>query len=383
MKLKSYFSASVGEAIERARQELGADAMLLNSRKLAAEQKHLGSYEVVFGVTGELAASKKTPAVPTSARPAEKPGTDALAREMAEIRKQLETVKQSISGATFAGHVEASPRPEIRAIHQLLLDADFSSSLAEELIAAAEMRSVSDHFESYVAAESAENIEKNLLVEIDRRFAVSPELGKPGADRRIVMLVGPPGAGKTTTLVKLAVKYGLSARTPLRVLSTDTLRVGGAEQLAAYARIIGIGFDAVHSMAGLSQMLEENRSKRLVLIDTPGFGSGDMEEAQQLAGFVKRNPEIEVQLVLPAYSRLSVLRKFSERFEIFRPSKLLFTHLDEIETTGGILEHAMKTGLPLSFLANGQGIPQDFVEATKPRLTEWLSYRSQAAALSA
>ena len=139
----------------------------------------------------------------------------------------------------------------------------------------------------------------------------------------------------------------------------------------------------MHSIAGLSQTLEENRAKRLVLIDTPGFGPGDMEEAEQLAGFVKRNPEIEVQLVLPAYSRLSALENWSKRFEIFRPSKLLFTHLDEIETTGGILEHAMKTGLPLSFLTDGQGIPQDIAEATKPRLTDWFSRRSKAATPSA
>jgi len=383
MKLKSYFSVSVGEAIERARQELGADAMLLNSRKLTSEQKHLGSYEVVFGVTGDFPPPKMTQAGTPCTQASEAPGTDVLAREMAEIRKQLETVTQSIAGANFPGSLNAPRRPELQEVHQRLLDADLSKPLADELIGAAELRAIGDPFDRQLSSPSMENIEKSLVAEIDRRLAVSPELGKRGADRRMVMLVGPPGAGKTTTLVKLAVKYGLSTRTPLRVLSTDTLRVGGAEQLASYARIIGIGFDAVHSTAGLRQMLEENRAKRLVLIDTPGFGPGDMEEAEQLAGFAKSNPEIEVQLVLPAYSRLSSLEKWSKRFEIFRPSKLLFTHLDEIETTGGILEHAMKTGLPLSFLANGQGIPQDIEEAKKPRLTGWLSRSSKAATPSA
>ena len=108
-----------------------------------------------------------------------------------------------------------------------------------------------------------------------------------------------------------------------------------------------------------------------------------MDEAAQLAAITRSHPEIEVQLVLPAYVRSTALEKFWDRFEIFSPSKLLFTHLDEIETYGGILEHAMKTGLPISYLTNGQGIPQDILEATKPSLTAWISDRSAVAALSA
>ena len=208
MKLKSYFSVSVGEAIERARQELGADAMLLNSRKLTAEQRHLGSYEVVFGVTGELPPQKKPQAGVASTPTVEAPGADALAREMAEIRKQLETVTQSISSANLSGHLNEPRRPELQELQQCLLDGGFSHALAEELMGAAEMRAIGDPFARQVRTPGTEHIEKSLVAEIDRRLEMSPELGKRGADRRIVMLVGPPGAGKTTTLVKLAVKYG-------------------------------------------------------------------------------------------------------------------------------------------------------------------------------
>ena len=387
MKLKSYFSASIGEAVERARLELGPDAMLLNSRKLAAEQLHLGAYEVVFGVGAEVppAAGKFQASVPS---PIPKTPGDSLADEMAEIRRQLETMKHSIAGAA-AGRWQPPRYPELEAFRGNLLEGGFSATLAAEIIDAAEKQLNLEPTQAGNNSQSqnqsttnTQSVDRTLLAEIERRFEVKPELGKGGTDKRVVMLVGPPGAGKTTTLVKLAVKCGISTRTPLRILSTDTLRVGGTEPLATYARIIGVAFDEVHSMVGLDQALEESQNKRLILIDTPGFGPADMDEAAQLAAFVNTRPGIEVQLVLPAYLRSAAFKNFCERFEIFAPSKLLFTHLDEIETYGGILEHAMKTGLPISYLTNGQSVPQDILDAAKPFLTGWITTRSSVATFS-
>ena len=389
MKLKSYFAKSVGEAIERARGELGPEAMLLNSRKLSAEQMHLGTYEVVFGVASEVLPARKAQAPVQAAAPSQ---SDNFASEMAEIRRQLETMKQSIASgsAAPAGRFHPPIRPELEMLRHDLVDGGFSHALTAELIEAADkqLRAELNPFGPNSGYKNLnlpdpQTAERALLAHVESRFTVNAELGKPNSNRKVVMLVGPPGAGKTTTLVKLAVNHGLSTRTPLRVLSTDTLRVGGAEQLGSYARILGVGFEAVQTLFGLDQALEECANKRLVLIDTPGFGPADMDEAAQLAAFTRAHPELEVQLVLPAYIRSSALEKFWERFEIFSPSKLLFTHLDEIETYGGILEHAMKTGLPISFLTNGQGIPQDILEATKPSLTSWISERSAVAGLSA
>ena len=82
--------------------------------------------------------------------------------------------------------------------------------------------------------------------------------------------MGPPGAGKTTTLVKLAVHYGLTSRRPVALLSTDTYRVAAAEQLRSYAAILGVAFQVVETVGALAQSLEEHRAKDLILIDTPG-----------------------------------------------------------------------------------------------------------------
>ena len=389
MKLKSYFAGSVQEAIERARQELGPDAMLLNSRKISAEQRHLGAYEVVFGVGTDSQVPRNNP-VRNSPTRVTGMSDDLLAQEMAELRKQIESVKKSLSQSEGPKQSEEPERArELEELHTRLRASDFSEQLAGGLLNAIESR-VLPAFEPHGAAKKgnfpdltsasgslAERAELELIGELERRFEVKPELGKSGVDRRVLMLVGPPGAGKTTTLVKLAVKCGLSTRTSLRIISTDTLRVGGSDQLASYSRIVGAGFEAVQTTTALEQALEESSSKKLVLIDTPGYGAAELDEAAELATFTKRHPEIEVQLVLPAFARLAVLQKMSERFEMFQPAKLLFTHMDEIETPGPILEHTIQTKLPISFLCNGQAIPQDLVEASKERLTEGLSTRSR------
>ena len=213
-------------------------------------------------------------------------------------------------------------------------------------------------------------LQRALLAELHDRIQVQPEIGRSGAEYRVMLFVGPPGAGKTTTIAKLAVRLGLGKQIPVHLLSLDTMRVGGSEQLGTYARILGVGFDTIYNTAALGKALEEHGGKKLILIDSPGYAPAEMEEAAQIARFLQHYPEIEVQLVLPAYLSSSALIKFSQRFSLFQPEKLLFTHLDEVDTTGPVIEHAVRSGLPVSFLANGQSITGDLHDATKTKLTE-------------
>ena len=429
MRLKSYFAESVQDAIDQARTELGPEAMLLNSKKIATEQRHLGAYEVVFGLTDELLLHKPMPvspalatsiveeplpaqpvspkatsrgrkkttpfiapvmeeivpkayvATPTASRKAKpapvSPPSNDLAEELAELRKQIEGVKHSLSSAAQVKERKTAPgiftdRGEIQS---QLAEFDFSESLTNELLAAAETRGASG-FESAPGLLSnfeqggLSGLQRALLAELHDRIEVRPEVGKPGAERRVMMFVGPPGAGKTTTIAKLSVRLGLQKRIPVHLLSLDTMRVGGSEQLGTYARILGIGFDAIYNTAALGQALEEHGANKLILIDSPGYAPAEMEEAAQVARFLQHYPEIEVQLVLPAYLSASALTRFSQRFSLFHPEKLLFTHLDEVDTSGPIVEHAVRLALPVSFLADGQSITGDLHDATKSKLTE-------------
>jgi flagellar biosynthesis protein FlhF len=357
MRIKSYFAHSVQEAIDKARLELGPDAMLMNSRKTDPELRQLGTYEVVFGLADNPAASE--PLAP-AAQALAVPNSDVLIEEIAELRRQIETVKRSVSRPAAARNSAESEE-----MHANLCAAGFSEDTAQEILQAADKQNVP------------------VIEEIGSRFQISPGIGTDESGPRILVLVGPPGAGKTTTLVKLALKYGVASRNPIQILSTDTLRVGGSDQLAAYARILGVGFQAIHSTASLATALEENRSKKLIFIDTPGYSAGNIDEAAELTRFLAAQPNIDVQLVLPATLRVNAASRILKRFTGFHPGKLIFTHFDEAETLGAMLELAMRTKLPISYLGTGQQIPEDLEEASKPKLTAGLSNLAPRAALSA
>src|SRR5579875_2825174 len=205
MKIKSYFAPSVQEAMEKARVELGPDAMLMSSKKTGAEARRLGAYEVVFGLSNEASAGQA--AAPERAETrviaggAPAGGSDALARELADLRKQIENVRRSVSRQGYSRTATPLAGAGLSELHDMLVNADFSEDLAHELI-----ESVSARTPELDATDQLSNL---LRDEIERRLQVSPELGVRGAEQRVVALVGPSGAGKTTTLVKLALKYGI------------------------------------------------------------------------------------------------------------------------------------------------------------------------------
>jgi flagellar biosynthesis protein FlhF len=379
MRIKSYFADSVTDAMEQARRELGPEAMLMDSKKTELELRSLGAYEVVFAVAPEdvrpveIRPFKAAPVVAASssaARPETRLGDD-LAQELAELRKQIETVKRSVDRQPAPIQKGTGLSADGADLVSRLTAAEFSEDLARELVAAAENRRAHE-------GPHGAGLDAALRAEFEQRLRFSPSLGLPEAEPRAVLLVGPAATGKTTTLVKLALRYGLRARQPLQMLSLDTLRIGGWEQLACYARIAGLPCQPVHTPAALDQALAEYRQKKLLLIDTPGFSPGDDDQSRGLAAWLATHRQfVEVQLVLSAAARSSGNLAAIQRFAPFAPAKLLFTHMDEAGGYGPVLETALRSGLPISFLANGQQVPEDIEEASLERLLGSLALGAQ------
>lgn len=331
MKLKSYFSATVEAAVELARKELGEDALLLHARPATPETKHLGAYEVVFSCS-------EMPAGPVSATP-------SVAQELSEMKREIERLARCLGGPK-----NVSEDPEL-----------YARLVANEV--------------DPVLAQAV-----NGGTPIEEFFEVDSTLGCHGAERAVVVLVGPPGAGKTTTLVKLAAHFGLASRRPAHILTADVFRIAAADQLRSLAAILGIGCDVVETPVALAQALEEHRSKDLVLIDTPGLARGEMEDGADLARLIATHPEIDTHLVLAASMKPADMARVAERYSIFQPKKLLFTRVDETERFGAIISEAWRRSLPVSFLATGQQIPDDLEAATKEGLALLASGRVQKTA---
>jgi flagellar biosynthesis protein FlhF len=384
MRLKSYFADSLQEAIEKARVDLGPEAMLVSSRQTSADLRDLGSYEVVFGVDGASAKKEPKPELPKLPEPAPAavPAGDMVLRELAELRQQMETFARTLSRSQSARTTVELP-PELARVLDRLVAAGFSEELAREIAEAAAAHVPRDR----AAQPNSDLFSRELLraaveQELSTRFSVEPRLGEDGENSAVVMLVGPPGAGKTTSLVKLALNYGLKARRPIRLLSLDTLRIGGCDQLQRYARILGTALQQLDTPAALETAVLGNVQPGLSLIDTPGFAAADEPELRQLA-LAARHLPIDIHLVLPAYTRLDAAARIAQRFSSFHPTRLLITHMDASAGPATPIELAIRTALPLSFFGTGQQVPEDLKEADKAALLTELIPRERAASSAA
>src|SRR5580700_398324 len=371
MKIKSYYSRSVECAIAEAREELGPEAMLVESRKAAPDARHLGEYEVVFALTSDGPQATMKSAGPSGAASATAP-RDSLSHDVAELKKELEGMRRAITRTAFAPPQWLSGAPDLSDAYAVLTANEVAPDLAREIVQSAEARS-SGGARSKVAElnqpRDSGAYQQALIQELASRFTVKPALGRTESGARITALVGPPGAGKTTTLVKLAVNYGLACRRPVLMISMDNHRIAAAEQLRSYAGILGVGFQVLETVSALAQSIEENRSKDLILIDTPGLGFTEISDSSALARFLSTRADIDTQLALAASVKPADLARMVDAYQVFKPQRLVFTKLDETTSFGPIFNETVRTGMPLSFFATGQRIPEDLEEVTPGRLT--------------
>ena len=387
MRIKSYFAQSVQDAMEKAREELGPDAMLVHSKNTEPELRQLGKYEVVFGIaTTEARAAAPVETQKPDSRDSHA-AADPVLHELSDLRKELEVIRRSISrqGKT-TGFRRFSPEMEDLVVR--LERSGFSTEFAEEIVASVEAgcrldpdRSVRQ-LHSLKESFSRDALESAAHTEIERRIQVSAELGTRESESRAVMLVGPPGSGKTSTLVKLALQFGVKARTSVDIFTTDVFRVGAWEQLGRYAQIAGATFESVQSVTALAASLERRSNRRLVLIDMPGYSAAEMEEAAEWAEYAQQS-RIDVHLVLPVTLRTRVALDSIERFKLFGCRKLILTHWDELDSAAGACELIAKTGLPVSFISNGQQIPEDLHLASASELARQAMPRLKSAVVSA
>ncbi len=368
MRIKSFFAASVEQAIQEARQELGPDAMLITSRRSSPEARNLGAYEVVFGLQSAGAAS---------AKPRPKAPAADLSGELQNLRVQLQEIKSTLQGARSAENAT----PDAEELFSQLVSLDLSRNVARDVVASAirlrDQLSIEPSSPPLsLQAYAAELVSKRL------RFA--PNLPAQTLETgKVMVFVGPAGAGKTTTLIKMAIREGLANRLSIRILSVDPYRVAAHEKLRSFAGIIGVGFTAVNSVQEFAGAVEESRIKSVVLVDTPGYSPSEVAQLKELAGCLERTSNKQVHLVLPASMKRESMARSIRDYAALQPDYLLFTKLDETDSQGAILSTALEADKPLSFFANGQNIPEDLEPASAPALLASVFRREPEEAVSA
>lgn len=177
----------------------------------------------------------------------------------------------------------------------------------------------------------------------------------------VVALVGPTGVGKTTTIAKLAARYAqIHGPDSVALVTTDTYRIAASEQLQTYARIIGCPIKVARDADELNAVLVQFRQRRLVLIDTAGMSQRDIRLSEQLATLMENSRlRIRPYLVLSATAQASVQNEIVRQFKRIPLSGCIFTKLDESLSLGEVLSTAIHNSLPISYLTDGQQVPED------------------------
>ncbi len=317
-----------------------------------AEKVHLrGNLETV---TAKPSYSAPRPVAPVAkerpmqiAMPEEKQSnlSDNLLLEMSKELKSLRSAMNSkLSNASWSHNPQANP---VRAeLLQHLAGMSISRKLSVK---------IANRFANHTNAELVFSQAQELLTKV--LPVADDDLLQNGG---IAALVGPTGVGKTTTIAKLAAKFILKhGPRQVALITTDNYRIGAHEQLNTYGRILGIPVRVASSAAELCNIINGFADKRLVLIDTAGMSQRDMKLVEQINTLQQSGQDIKSYLVMSAATEYKAMNEIIKAFQVFNPQASILTKLDEAATIGSAISAIIEHNLPLSFIADGQQVPED------------------------
>ncbi len=383
MRVKKFVAESLKSATDRMRAELGPEAIVLSTRSvprggmLSFVAKDM--IEITAAIddlplrpqagTGSLlhgqeayraAAGTRRPAPPARLRSA---GDDPDSR-VAPVGAEVRLLREDVDGLRttlreIAGYMKHSRMPSLPALladaYSRLVASGIDTGFAAEITQAV-YRKTGD-----AGLDDPSVVTAGLRAALAAAFTIAPP---PSAvARRTVVLVGPTGVGKTTTIAKLAALDKLTRGRALGLVSADTYRIGAMEQLRTFAGIADIPMEVAYEPADIPGVLETFRDRDVVYVDTVGRSQRGAQDLTDLLEFIEAVEPDEVHLVLSAATGFRTQREVVERFRVLGPNRLLFTKLDETATPGTLARIAADTGLPVAWVTTGQTVPDDIVPA--------------------
>ncbi|MDR0248455.1 MAG: flagellar biosynthesis protein FlhF [Oscillospiraceae bacterium] len=286
---------------------------------------------------------------------------DPKNQKLTALEDKIDTLATTIT--TLAGKLQLSTdtmraglTPEMERYLVSLIDNDVNSEFARSIA-----REASDIQQKHNAP--ADEVLEQLLRQ---------SLGEPSPvrlkrfKRSVVVLAGPTGVGKTTTLAKLSAVYMLNHHAKVGLVTADTYRIAATEQLKTYAELLEIPLSVIYTPSEITDALKDHQDKDVVFIDTAGKSPGDATLEEDLATLIRCSDCDEVHLVISATTGFSGLMNIINNYNFLRDYKLLFTKLDETPSWGTILNARFISDKPISYLAFGQSVPDD-IEVMPPR----------------
>ncbi len=357
------------EAIERIKEKFGQQARILTHRRVK-----LGGFLGMFQkegveVTGFIAqqpGSKNSINVEEEKRKI----LDNLKGDSKMLETLLEEVKSIKENITSVPKNGDNLHHSLQKVRSILIKNDFSPSYIETILTRCKKVFSLEELEEYDSVESKVLgwIEESIPIYQAEEIETKP---------RVCILVGPTGVGKTTTIAKLAAIYGIGTKDEkpvnVRMFTADNYRIGAKKQLETYGDIMGIPVAGIETYQDFKKKLSIFGDADLILVDTTGKsprnhkGLAEMQEILDACG-----SQAEIHLTVSATTKDSDILEIMRHFEPFNYSSIILTKLDETVHIGNLISVFSEKKKPISFLAFGQGVPQDIEKATAEQLMKYL-----------
>jgi flagellar biosynthesis protein FlhF len=366
---------SAREAMEQIRQMYGEEAVIYSHRPVK-----IGGVLGMFAKAGvEITGSvgdAETMAGPKTRERAERERLRNEREKLVEVSSgrtyqrlvdEISGLREQLQVGLAAPVIPATDHPTLRHVADLLDRNDFSPSYRDKLLADVRGTHSLDSLDDIDAVEHA----------VVRAIALGQQVVEPpfhgGAAGGVFILVGPTGVGKTTTVAKLAAMYGVArggdAPRRVRIITIDNYRIAAREQIAKYGEIMRIPVASAESAAELRKQLALAEDADLVLVDTIGKSPADYERLAEMQTVLSAaGSRRTVHLAVSATTKRRDLLTIFAQFEPFGCEAVVITKLDETTTVGGVLSCLLERQKPVSYLCDGQTVPQDIEPASVVRL---------------
>jgi flagellar biosynthesis protein FlhF len=410
MKILTFSGSTPAEALKKAQLEVGEDAMLIETREI--QKKSLGKtalYEIVVGIEKEAApkAPPKAREPLTQQRPLAQKSNDVLyniseaakqiskiaevtneerspkrenvvqSEDLKKIKDEIEKLGDKVKLIQNMFWEEKSPKnsfpipPEFAEIYRLAQQSGMNQEHLDEI-----MQLTLEHMPSKMR-ENSETVKRYFQTLLRKMIPVRMESIPKAGSKKVVMLVGPTGVGKTTSIAKLAARYSyfLDKKYKVGLVVLDTYRIGAVEQLMQYARMMKLGIETVVDPPEFSNALNSLRYSDYILIDTMGSSPYDKGKIEKIYECLRSNSteySVDVVLVLPSSIKFEDLKITYENFAPLGIDTMMFTKLDETRGFGNIFSLVYETKIPISYFSIGQEVPEDLVLSSSDFLIDCL-----------
>jgi flagellar biosynthesis protein FlhF len=287
---------------------------------------------------------------------AARPGDPAIQLVLNEVRDIKEKIEKQNSPAPREEH------PTVSRIEEILVLNDFSLSYREGIRNRIKKEFSLEGLNDYDAVQDKvqEWIGESISVLREKKFYRRP---------KTMILVGPTGVGKTTTIAKLAAGLGIDANgqhiRQIVLITIDAFRLGAKEQMESYGAILCFPCYAVEDYMELKKTIALNSEADIILVDTIGKSPRDMVKLGEMKQLLDAcGSSAEVHLTLSAATKTSDIKEILRQFEPFNYRAVIVTKLDETIRTGNVISALAEAGKSISYITNGQKVPTDIRKAS-------------------